>query len=470
MRFVCFVAAAAIAVCSGSDAVQAQSSGKLVPAEFPPSSFDGRQYVDSKGCVFIRAGVDGAVNWVPRMTRGREQVCGFQPTLSAQARAEVVAPRATAATTTQPATQPARTAPKPVTYARATPPKPVSVAPTSYRSAPAQVAAPTAPAPLPIVVNSPATDTRSVVGNSCQGATPLSTQYINSTTRYPIRCGPQSAPHVTYADGTTTYRAPAPATAAPLVPGTAYTPGVTYVTNTGTAGQVYYRSAEVRVAPRHVYEQQLAARDGVSVPPGYAPIWEDDRLNPQRAHQTFAGKAQMERIWTRTTPRRLILKDAGPAVTPQSVAVARAATPTSGYAYSSAAGGKRKAAQTELFQITSHPSERTQRADAPKSAPRTAERTEARATVSTRSTPGTDAPRAASHRYVQLGAFEDADHAKRTAQQMANSGMPARMGKVTRNGQSYTLVLAGPFDTQAQLDAGLARVRNMGFSGATLRR
>ena len=52
------------------------------PAEFPASSYQGRQYVDSRGCVFIRAGVGANVTWVPRITRDRKALCGFQPSVA----------------------------------------------------------------------------------------------------------------------------------------------------------------------------------------------------------------------------------------------------------------------------------------------------------------------------------------------------------------------------------------------------
>lgn len=54
-----------------------------VPAETPPSNFTGTQYVDSKGCAFIRVGFSGPARWVPRVTRQRRQVCGLPPSMSA---------------------------------------------------------------------------------------------------------------------------------------------------------------------------------------------------------------------------------------------------------------------------------------------------------------------------------------------------------------------------------------------------
>ncbi|MFC4671239.1 hypothetical protein ACFO5X_21995 [Seohaeicola nanhaiensis] len=51
------------------------------PAEIPPSSYSERQYVDSRGCVFIRAGIGGVVTWVPQVDRSRAPVCGRVPSL-----------------------------------------------------------------------------------------------------------------------------------------------------------------------------------------------------------------------------------------------------------------------------------------------------------------------------------------------------------------------------------------------------
>ena len=79
MNITRIIAIALIAATVGAGGVQAQISDRL-PAEFPPASYKGKQYVDSTGCVFIRAGIDGNVTWVPRVNRSRKTVCGFRPT------------------------------------------------------------------------------------------------------------------------------------------------------------------------------------------------------------------------------------------------------------------------------------------------------------------------------------------------------------------------------------------------------
>lgn len=51
----------------------------LQPAEMPPADYAGLQYVDSKGCVFARAGTGSQLVWVPRVSRQGVPVCGSPP-------------------------------------------------------------------------------------------------------------------------------------------------------------------------------------------------------------------------------------------------------------------------------------------------------------------------------------------------------------------------------------------------------
>ena len=70
-----------------------------VPAETHPNNFTGMQYVDSKGCAFIRVGFSGPAPWVPRVTRQRRQVCGLPPSMSANERTQVALSQAPASAT-----------------------------------------------------------------------------------------------------------------------------------------------------------------------------------------------------------------------------------------------------------------------------------------------------------------------------------------------------------------------------------
>ncbi len=127
MRVFAGVAAAAMTAVLAGGAALAQ--GTQGPRELPPADFGGNQYVDSAGCVFLRAGLGGQTSWVPRLGRDRKPVCGYEPSVTATA-AEPAAPVATAdpAPAPEPAALPVATVPAPAVapvVAKPAPAKPV---------------------------------------------------------------------------------------------------------------------------------------------------------------------------------------------------------------------------------------------------------------------------------------------------------------------------------------------------------
>lgn len=179
------------------------------PAELPPLSYTANQYIDSNGCAFVRAGISGTTQWVPRVSRNREQLCGFQPTNRQAALPEAPAPEPAPtpaaapepvvaqapAPAPEPATTPARTAaPRPAPVAAPAPaPRQTQSQPRAVRPAVA------AAAPTPRVITQPEPEQqprRITRAQACAGRTGVQPNMISSRTGQPIDCGGAPASRV----------------------------------------------------------------------------------------------------------------------------------------------------------------------------------------------------------------------------------------------------------------------------------
>ena len=387
------------------------------PAEFPPASYTGKQYVDSKGCVFVRAGFDGAVTWVPRVSRSRKVLCGFEPTLS---RSEVAAATSAPAPAPTAKPEPVEIVVKPEPAAPAANPRPAPSAPRVVATAPAPrvtkpvvrsqpprqvtpvVRAQPVQVPTPrIMTPRPAAAAR--VATACANASATSQMYLRTSSGHVIRCGPQQD-H----------------------------PGAYAASGSGT-----YAAAEgtiLRVAPA----------PEIKPPPGYRAAFEDDRFNPNRGKQTREGFAQMRLIWTSGVPRRLVDQNTGRDVT--------SLFPGLKFPFLSFRQQRRYVA------VNAAPAQTDYR-------------------ISTKNTPDpvsakpdrvTSVP--AGHRYVQIGTFSTENKARTAASRLKSMGLPARLGSYQKAGKVYRVVLTGPFGSPSQLAAGLNAARRAGYPNAYTRK
>lgn len=232
---------AALAMVCGMDAGAQTLATQGPPAEVPPASYTAPQYVDSRGCVYVRAGIGSLINWVPRVNRDRRHLCGFEPSLT-----EAPAPQPT------PVAAPVITVPvaAPKAPARVIPPAPV------IAEAP-RVLAPVAPTPVPRsprVISAPVLTKAEV----CKGKHGVLSGYVVAGTRAPVDCGP-----------------------APVVVSAAERVRLCLIAlEDGQSRAVTEAGATITCAP------QAKVKKGRAVwpapPRGYQRVFTDGRLNPNR--------------------------------------------------------------------------------------------------------------------------------------------------------------------------------------------
>ena len=404
----------AAAVVAAAFATMSHAQGRP-PAELPPAGFVGQQYVDSRGCVYIRAGHGGQVNWVARIDRARRPICGQTPSqkVIAEARRELAAPA--------PVVAPAA-APAPVQTARAATPSGRAPAVSQYAPPPVTYGKPqplARPAPVAAAASAAAPSAAPIARHAEAGGH----GHWPRVPGWPSDNGNQINPQGVPAQGGV------------LTPHSGGHPPLRH-RSTGCPedapyGRIYdltdgrnvmlcatkphtLRNMTESQARRHIERHDAAGRqvasaaarpDLMTPPPGYRAAWRDDRLNPARGERSAQGRQQMAQIWTEETPAEL-----------------------------------RDPAYAKPDQ----------------------------ARVSSR---GQVAPPAVTGaRFVQVGSFGQPGNASRAVAKLQGLGLPVQVSRGSIKGKPVQVVRAGPFASEAEASQALAAARRNGFGDAILRR
>jgi len=281
----------AFAMAAGSMSAVAFGQGRP-PAEAPPAGFAGQQYVDSRGCLYARAGMGANENWVARIDRARKPICGQIPTRTqmAEALALLAAPdpvMAPAVPATPRAQARAAAAPAGVT-APAAPPAALQSRPVA---AAAPVAVPMAAPAAPGASSTAGCPSHAPWGRYFDlrrgGRTLICSNSLERLDQLQGSAATQAAP-----SSATASVSPMMAMAQAIAPPVALSP---------SSSQAQLEAEQTARALR----ARLAEDEALSKPPpGYKPAWDDGRLNPMRGVRTEAGERQMERVWVPGSPMK----------------------------------------------------------------------------------------------------------------------------------------------------------------------
>lgn len=387
-------------------AALAQISG---PANPPPASYKGQQFVDSRGCLFLRAGFGGTVNWVMRVDRNHKPICGMTPSGSAAAQAAVAADMAPDATAVAPApVAEVPAAPRKGLFAGLFGTGPKGAAPTAA-AAPTMMtsAAPVAPA-APAAPMTAQADTTG--GAQCYPDAPkLERVKIAGGTALVCTLGNGSTSGWRPPTFGSTGQAQMAAVTAPLMTAPLMAPPVEVMTATAPMQPVRLAPVQITMA---VPAAQPVARPALPKPPkGWVYAWKDDRLNPLRGVGTPEGQAQQDLVWQRTVPMVLV------------------SDPLPQRGLARALGLK-----TSVSTMS-----------APTAQP-----------IASRSGGLT----------IQVGSFGDPANAQKVLARLAAMGLPV---SVNPAGKALQSVTAGPFASAAAAASGLQSVHSAGFADAYLR-
>lgn len=499
---VVLIGVAALSIGVAAEATSLFSSGG--PAEKPPASFKGLEYVDSHGCAFIRSGYGGAVTWVPRVHRSRQLVCGMTPTFATnKASPRKAAPIRAAAAPVQIQPQIQPPTPKRLTYTQ----KPRLVAPSAGPAQTVLAPRPKMGSTAPVIQKTRRQFSLLAYLGLKPKAGPVRSKPAYVPSPAPAPTVFTAPPKVIAAPAPRKPRqrfsllaylgfdrraravpAPAPIVVAPVPPivvvAAAPRPSKPLFVN----GPVFANGGWVRGGPQAIHpgdyyngrlgQNRIASEPGVAqvveatrtrevIPEGYKSLLAAGYGDSMSGVGTAAGRVAMDLIWTETVPRRLINPTAGRG------SIARALVPVR-YQYVTASIAPEIAVrQVERKQRKPRYVRPARDEAAPSNMILFRKMSDVSASDSSVVRMGTSSlvakirPVASiARQYVQVATFGVPENARRTLARFRVSGLPAVKRPIRLRGKAYNVVLLGPFDTEPALQSALSRARGAGFSDA----